>query len=104
VPEKIAQQRELEVQALGERGVRAIALDAQTQDARAELDETGVVLTEPLQLDRSNAAEVKEVPREHDWAALELLGQRDWLSSGRWQREVWYAVADAETAGGLHAA
>jgi len=45
---EVAQQWELEVQALGERGVCAVALDAQSQDARAKLDETGVVLTEPL--------------------------------------------------------
>ena len=50
---------------------------AHGQDACAEGLEAAVVLTEPFQLSRSNAAEVERIPRQHHRAAGQILGQID---------------------------
>jgi hypothetical protein len=62
---------------LGEGGVRAIALDAQTEHLCPQLGELWVVLTERTQLAASNAAEIEDVPQQDDWTTRQTGVQRD---------------------------
>src|SRR5579859_7511544 len=74
---EVADQGEGRLQVAGEGRVGAIAFDTHAQNARAEGRKSGVVLTEPLQLEGSNTAEVERIPRQHHGAAGEILGQVD---------------------------
>jgi hypothetical protein len=55
--------------------VRAVAFDAQPEDAGAERLEAFLVLTEPTELEGSNTAKVEQVPGDDDWSAGQVLGQ-----------------------------
>ena len=80
---EIAQQRERQVEGRGERGVGTVTLDTQAKQARAESGETVVVLTERTQLQRSNAAEVEQVPGQHRWPSPQHLAQSHGLARAR---------------------
>ncbi|HEY3231037.1 MAG TPA: hypothetical protein VGJ87_17555 [Roseiflexaceae bacterium] len=74
----------------------AIALDAQANDARAGGFEAFLVRTEPIQLERSDAAEVEQVPGHDHWTRGQKVGHRDRLAGRRWQAEERRAIADTE--------
>jgi hypothetical protein len=76
-PVQIAEQREWNLQLLGERRVSAVTLDAQPQNLSAQLSKFRVVLTERTQLAGSNAAEVEHVPEQDNRAAGKAVRKRD---------------------------
>src|ERR687887_1355338 len=84
---EVAQQREWDLELLSESGMSAVALDAHAEHAGTEHLETAVVLTEPLQLERSDPSEVEQVPRQDDRPAFEIAGQRDGLAKRGRQRK-----------------
>jgi len=76
--------------------VRAIAFDAQANDARAGGFEAFLVRTEPVQLECSDAAKVEQIPGHDHRAIGQKVGQSDRLTSRRRQGEERRAIANAE--------
>ena len=93
---EVAQQRERQLQLLGEGRVGARALDAQAENLGPELDELWVVLTERTQLAASNPAEVKDVPQQDHWAARQAHVQRDGFAGRRGQAKARRLVANPD--------
>ena len=60
--------------------MRAIAFHRNAQHARAQIFEPLVVLTERFELDRSNTAEIEQVPGQHHGSASQVLRQIDRLA------------------------
>jgi PAS domain-containing protein len=65
---EVAEERERQAELVREGGVGTVALDAESEDTRAEGGESVVARTEPFQLGRSDSPEVEQVPGQDDRA------------------------------------
>jgi hypothetical protein len=65
----------------------AAAFDTQSENLRAQVNESLVVLTERSQLAASYASEVEDIPQQDGRSAAQHVIERDRISSRGWQRE-----------------